>query len=241
MKKIITSILSLAFLSGLFVNHSFAEGIQPAESTQESASNVLAPEQQDSSIVASSSTTAPVETVSQTAKVDKSNVVKKSIREKLINKKEEREKKFSDSVNKEIEKVKNMSEKEFKRYLYKSYLILYGPLCLVYIVFLFFGFFQEKLEVALNKIDLYAYRKGFEREENKQSIKKDLNTSNYDHLFISELKKGIKPFLINFHPDVLSKNIKDPTFLDKIFPDLEALYNKAKYFCDKGFFTGKPN
>ncbi len=211
MKRIITSVLSLAFLSGIFVNSSFGDEIQPAEVNQEKASNMCDPEShQDSNTVISDKSnenkTAPMGTINQPANLNKNNVNKKSSREKYINKIEENEKRYSDSVNKEIEKVKNMSEKEFKKYLSKSYLILYGtlygPRCLA-----------------------------FDREENKQNIKKDLNISDYDRLLTSDIKKGIRAFLINFHPDVISKNVKDSTFFDKIHPELEALYSELNYFC----------
>lgn len=215
MKKIIASILSLVFLSGLPTNCSFAKEIQPAETSNHTASR------------------------------SKNNARKKSEQEKYINKMYENEKKYSDSVNKEIEKVKNMSEKELKRYLNKSYLILYGPRSLSFILSFFFTFFWEKLGALISTLFLKIYKcgfeKGFNQGENKRNIKKDLSTSDYEHILISDMKRRLKLFLINFHPDVIFKNIKDPTFFDKIFPELELLYNKAQYFCDKGFFTREPH
>ncbi len=244
MKRIITSVLSLAFLSGIFVNSSFGDEIQPAEVNQEKASNMCDPEShQDSNTVISDKSnenkTAPMGTINQPANLNKNNVNKKSSREKYINKIEENEKRYSDSVNKEIEKVKNMSEKEFKKYLSKSYLILYGtlygPRCLAFGFSFFFNLFSKKLGSSINKIFLkifsYGFKKGFDREENKQNIKKDLNISDYDRLLTSDIKKGIRAFLINFHPDVISKNVKDSTFFDKIHPELEALYSELNYFC----------
>lgn len=101
MKKFISSILSLALLSGLFVNPSFAEDVKLVETNQENGSNM-----------------------SNSPRAKENNDSKKLDPKKYANKMEENEKQYSDLVNKEIEKIKNMSEKEFKKYLSKSYLIL---------------------------------------------------------------------------------------------------------------------
>lgn len=248
MKKVIASILSLGFLSGLFVNNSFAEEIKPDESAQERASNVFNFDSQKDSCNVSDSVNKDETThagiANQTESVNKNNVNRKSTREKCINKIEEKEKKYSDLVNKEIEKVKNMSEKEIKIYLAKSYLILYGtlygPSCLAF----GFGILGKKLGSSINKIFLkifsHGFKKGFAREENKQNIKKNLNTSYYDRLLTSDIKKSIRTFIISFHPDVISKNAKDPTFFDKISPELESLYNELKYFCPNNVERNRP-
>ncbi len=248
MKKVISSILSLALLSGLLVHSSFAEEVKFTEVAQEKASNEFNFESQKDSCNVSDSVnkdeTTHAEISNQTASLNKNNVNKKSSKEKCINKIGENEKKYSELVNKEIEKVKNMSEKEFKRYLFKSYLILYGPSCLAFGFSIFFNLFGKKLGSSINKIFLkifsHGFKKGFDREENKQNIKKDLNISDYNRLLTFNIKKGIRAFLINFHPDVISKNAKDPTFFDKISPELETLYDELKYFCQNNVEINRP-
>lgn len=252
MKRVIASILSLAFLSGLFVSSSFAEEVKFTEVAQEKASNEFNFGSQKDSCNVSDSVNKEEMThagvANQPANLNKNNGNKKSNKEKYINKIEEKEKKYSDLVNKEIERVKDMSEKEFKKYLSKSYLILYGtlygPSCLAFASSIFFNLFGKKLGSSFNKIFLkifsYGFKKGFDREENKQNIKKALNISDYDRLLTSDIKKGIRAFLINFHPDVISKNAKDLTFFDKIHPELEALYSELKYFCQNDVERSRP-
>lgn len=84
MKKFISSILSLALLSGLFVNPSFAEEIQPAEVTQEKASNV---QLKQSGLTA---------------------------QEKAAEKLKSDLKKYNEKQQKLIQKYENMTDKEFK-------------------------------------------------------------------------------------------------------------------------------
>ena len=210
MKKIIASILSFVSLLAPPTNCSFAKEIQPAETSK------------------------------HTASVGKNNARKKSEQEKYINKMYENEKKYSDSVNKEIEKVKNMSEKELKRYLNKSYLIKVWSQIRPFIRIVCWGIFEHMfithfLEPYWNKTFYYAYEKGFNVGQN---IKKDSDINDPEALsLIADIKKGLCSFINNFHPDVISKKAKDPTFFDKIYSELELLYNKTKYFCSEDFST----
>ncbi len=218
MKRIIASLLSLIFLSGIFVTPSFAEGAKLAETKQENGSNMPN---------------------SPCAK--ENNDIKKSEQKKYANKIEENEKKYSDLVNKEIEKIKNMSEKDFKKYLSKSYLILacsyirpaIGVICWCIFEYLFNIHFLAPYWVETYK---KGYEKGFYAGQN---IKKGSNYTPVDLHLIEDMRKGLRTFISNFHPDVLSKKAKDPNFFDKIYSEFELLFNKTKYFCNEGFFKGK--
>ncbi len=218
MKRIITSILSLAFLSGIFVNLSFAEDVKLVETNQENGSNM-----------------------SNSPRAKENNDSKKLDPQKYANKMEENEKQYSDLVNKEIEKIKNMSEKEFKKYLSKSYLILawsyirpvIGIICWCIFEYLFNIHFLRPYWV---KTYNYAYEKGFYAG---QSVKKGSNYNPEDLHLISDMKSGLRTFISNFHPDVLSKKAKDPNFFDKVYSEFELLFNKTKYFCNEVFFKGK--
>ena len=113
MKKVIASILSLALLSGLFVNSSFAEEIQPPKVTQEKASDVLNLENQKSSFNISDS-------------IDKGEPVKDEIpgqpepnktsayKEKNIEKLKKDLEMYNEKQQKLIQKYENMTDREFR-------------------------------------------------------------------------------------------------------------------------------
>ncbi len=101
MKKVIASILSLALLSGLFVNPSFAEEIQSTKVAQEKASNV---------------------------QLNQPGV---TAQEKAAEKLKSDLKKYNEKQQKLIQKYENMTDKEFrwdkiKKALMKSLKLLLG-------------------------------------------------------------------------------------------------------------------
>lgn len=231
MKKVIASILSLALLSGLFVNSSFAEEIQPPKVTQEKASDVLNLENQKSSFNISDS-------------IDKGEPVKDEIpgqpepnktsayKEKNIEKLKKDLEMYNEKQQKLIQKYENMTDKGFYWAKTKSFFIKTLAAFLivgVFVVTYSFGVddsFHEGRFCRRENIDYqFGYVKGLkkgekERQENQLSPTKCSN-------IIPGTKEIVRKFLSTLHPDYFKRG--------KTFNDVKELYDDVTNFCNKHF------
>ncbi len=230
MKRFISSILSLAFLSGLFVNSSFAEELQSTEVAQEKASNMCGPEsQQDSTTVtsdnASKNETAHMETVNQPANLNKDNVNKKSNREKAIETLQNNIKKYTEKQQKLIKKYENMTDKQFTWFSYA-----------VGAAFGFLGSFVGSaiglaISLLIDKSIVDSYNEGYE-----EGYAKGQENSEDPFAKRAKCNKGLPPqtkqlvvkLLALLHPDSFPKNGQGKSFNDvkEVYYNLTNFYNE---------------
>lgn len=223
MKKIIASVLTLAFLSGGSVNISFAEEIQLAETAQEKALNML--NNNDKNDVCdgldntSKNETIDSEVTNKPANPIKNNANKKSAREKSIEKiKNDIEKK-----QKLIQKYENMTDKKFswRRVLLatiKSIGVLFlmsCSMCAIGIALL------RNFELGYYSGYSAGYTACYESNLGRHSFSQSTDGNS---AFLSEAKTFVRKLLSTFHPDTFKQA--------KTFDDVKELYYLANNFYD---------
>ncbi len=237
MKKVIASILSLALLSGLFVNASFAEEIQPAEVTQEKAFNV---------------------------QLNQSDL---TAQEKAAEKLKSDLKKYNEKQQKLIQKYENMTDKEFKwDKIKKTFMKILGAvvsfLGTVWVIDLYYDKenqgYKKGVKAGYHNGHIDGYKEGAEKErsicekgggdylmgfmmglnqgfeegrlkgieegfyqgEVKARTECDRNARAKCDNVLPDTGALVKKVLANLHPDHFPKN----------FDDVKDLYNNATNF-----------
>lgn len=245
MKRIITSILSLAFLSGLFVNTSFAEEIHPTATAQRSASSGLNSEnQQKPSIAVSDSVineTKYTETSNQPG-LNKNNSNKKTGREKDIALLKNYMRIYNENQQKLIQKYENMTDKEIrwdkiKKFLKKAFVSCGTVAAIVgaYIGTYLHGL-KNGFEDGYNSIWTWPKGFGYKKGEDRQKYKGRKNGFNqgYADGFAETYKCSrvltdtlylTSTLLTALQPDSFTKT-------GKTFKDFKELYYNATNFYD---------
>ena len=216
MKKFISSMLSLAFLSGLFVNSSFAAGIQPSEVAQEKAPNTQL------------------------------NQSELTAQEKTAEKLKSDLKKYNEKQQKLIQKYENMTNKEFrwdkiKKFFMKAFFVL---VCAGFVSRTYL-YISKKMadertageEVGYDfghKIGYYSgYQAGYDEGESDgrkfgefDCVVKHHFQDPKECIDRTKAKKVVNKILASLHPDVLSKKGKN-------FDDVKEVYYNLTNFYDR--------
>lgn len=220
MKKVIASILSLALLSGLFVNPSFAEEIQTAEVTQEKASNVQL------------------------------NQPGLTAQEKAAEKLKSDLKKYNEKQQKLIRKYENMTDKEFKWDKIKKFLMkaFFALVCAGFVSGSYLYISKKMADERKSgeeagkkvgydfghKIGYYSgYQAGYDEGESDgrkfgefDCVVKHHFQDPKECIDRAKTKKVVNKILASLHPYVFSKKGKN-------FDDVKEVYYNLTNFYDK--------
>lgn len=224
MKRIVVSILSVAFLSGLFVDISFAEETQPIATIQEKASD------------ATSNNVNKSESKAQT--FNNSELTgQKNTAEKLKNDL----RKYNEKQQELIQKYKNMTNKEFIWDKVKNYLLKFlvacgvvGALFGTYCCGFKYGFddgydiwdhdqnpiFGEDVEKGYKQWKDRRKYKGFE-----QGYKDGFSNASKCNRVLADTSLLVSTLLATFKPDSFPQK-------GKSFNDVKELYYNATNFYD---------
>lgn len=198
MKKVIASILSLALLSGLSVNPSFADEIQPAEVTQEKASNVQL------------------------------NQPGLTAQEKAAEKLKSDLKKYNEKQQKLIQKYENMTDKEFRWDKIKRFLIKASvAIAIVYVFSTTFLYaackgLDEGEDCWRENIN---YKRGYANGEN-DGVKRSNESNTKCNNILPNTRELVKKILATLHPDSFKKRGKTFTDVKKLYDNANDFYKK---------------